>query len=96
MEALLIALLSLLGSAVLAFVVAWFSGAIVPGTRVTERDATIARLEAAAEKRDEAYQTLKSIVDRQALVQDVTESILKATRDMARQDMPRLPEVGTG
>lgn len=96
MDALLITLPGILGGRILGFVVAGFSGAIVPGTRVTERETTIARLQAAAEKRDEAYQTLKTIVDRQALVAEVTESVLKATRDSARESARQLPEVGTG
>jgi hypothetical protein len=82
-EALLETLMGIFGGGFLGFLVATGMGQLVPGSRVAERDATIARLEAAAEKREEAYDTLKQIVDRQAMVADVTRAVLEATHATA-------------
>jgi hypothetical protein len=83
MQALLLTLLGVFGGGFLAFVGAVAIGQLVPVSRVTDRDAAIARLEAAAEKREEAYSTLKGIVDRQALLSDVTKAVLEATQAAA-------------
>lgn len=83
MEALLITLLSVVGGGFLSLLGAILLGQLVPGSRVTERDAIITRMQDAAMKREEAYTTLKDIVDRQAMISEVTKAVLEATHTTA-------------
>lgn len=83
MQALLLTLLGVFGGGFLALVAAVALGQLVPASRVTDRDAIISRLESAAEKREEAYSTLRQIVDRQAMLSDVTKAVLEATQATA-------------
>lgn len=87
MEVLWITLTSIMGAGVLGFVTACATGQLVPGTRVEHYQESITRLEDAAQKREEAYQTLKGIVDRQALVAEVTAAVVQATRTVQQREV---------
>ena len=102
----LLAVVGVLGTGVLGFLTALATGQLVPGSRVTEYQTTIgqqqsaiARLTDSNEQIKKGYEDMKSIVDRQQMLQDVTAAAMRAVRDAqgaaAPLTLPSTPMVRT-
>lgn len=95
MNALLLALLGLVGAGFLSFIIAVATGQLVPGSKLEEKEKEVLHWKAAADKWEHSYNDQKALVDRSAQSAEITDRVMTAMQTMFdRQQATK--QVGSG